>query len=51
MGIAGSAQSSFNFIGIRGVGVKPKAKVGSNPTAKWKAGGRILAVTAKDRHL
>ncbi len=51
MEIAGSVQSSSNFIGIRGDGVKPKAKVGTNATAKRKAGGRILTVTAKDRRL
>ncbi|KAL0045663.1 hypothetical protein WJX82_001000 [Trebouxia sp. C0006] len=38
--IAGSAQSSSCFMGIRSDGVQPKAKVGSNPAANRKGSGK-----------
>ena len=48
--IAGSAQSSSCFMGIRSDGVQPKAKVGSNPAANRKGSGKVLIVARPMRH-
>ena len=48
--IEGSAQSSSCFMGIRNDGVKPKARVGSNPAANRKGGGKVLIVARPMQH-